>query len=170
RARTDIHWSDDSHANISASCGRPGAARVRYRRMSAVTENGKEPSSLPALEARYQALVEHIPAVTYIDAADRSSSSLYMSPQVEAILGYPPEDWTSDPDLWVKLLHPEDRERVLTEHLRTNESGQPFVEEYRLLARDGRTVWIRDEAVLIRDEEGLGRFWQGVMIDVTDRK
>jgi diguanylate cyclase (GGDEF)-like protein/PAS domain S-box-containing protein len=136
-----------------------------------VTEdNGTWPSRLPAIEARYQALVEHIPAVTYIDAADRASSSLYMSPQVEAILGYAPEDWTSDPDLWVKLLHPEDRERVLTEHLRTNESGEPFVEEYRLMARDGRIVWIRDEAVLIRDEEGLARFWQGVMIDVTDRK
>jgi diguanylate cyclase (GGDEF)-like protein/PAS domain S-box-containing protein len=133
-------------------------------------DNGNEPSSLPAIEARYQALVEHIPAVTYIDAADRTSSSLYMSPQVEAVLGYPPEEWIADPELWLKLLHPEDRERVLTEHLRTNESGQPFVEEYRLVARDGRTVWIRDEAVLIRDEEGLGRFWQGVMIDVTDRK
>jgi diguanylate cyclase (GGDEF)-like protein/PAS domain S-box-containing protein len=138
---------------------------------SPVTEdNGKGSSRLPAIEARYQALVEHIPAVTYIDAADRSSTSLYMSPQIEAILGYPPDEWTSDPELWVKLLHPDDRERVLAEHLRTNESGEPFVEEYRLLARDGRTVWIRDEAVLIRDEEGLARFWQGVMIDVTDRK
>src|SRR5438132_7929766 len=77
---------------------------------------------LPAIEARYRALVEHIPAVTYIDAADRTSSSLYMSPQVQEILGYPPEEWLTDPDLWIKLLHPEDRERVITEHLRTNES------------------------------------------------
>jgi diguanylate cyclase (GGDEF)-like protein/PAS domain S-box-containing protein len=137
---------------------------------AAVDEGRTTPPRLPAIEARYQALVEHIPAVTYIDAADRTSSSLYMSPQVEDILGYPPEEWLSDPELWVKLLHPEDRERVITEHLRTNASGEPFIEEYRLLARDGRTVWIRDEAVLIKDEEGAVRFWQGVMIDITDRK
>ena len=131
---------------------------------------GAPPPRLPAVEARYRALVEHIPAVTYIDALDRTSSSLYMSPQVEEILGYPPEEWLADPELWVKLLHPEDRERVITEHLRTNESGEPFIEEYRLLARDGLIVWIRDEAVVITDDEGVKRFWQGVMIDITDRK
>ncbi len=109
---------------------------------------------LAEAEERYRALVEQIPVVAYIDAVDRMSSALYVSPRVEALLGYPPEDWTSDPGLWEKLLHPEDRDRVLAEHLRTNATGEPFRQEYRMRARDGRIVWVRDEAVLLR-ETGL---------------
>ena len=121
-------------------------------------------------EARYRALVEHIPAVTYVDAADEVSSAVYMSPQVEAMLGYAPEEWLVDREFFVKLLHPDDRERVLAENKRTNESGEPFEAEYRLIARDGHTVWVHDEAALVRDEEGRPLFWQGVMTDVTERK
>jgi diguanylate cyclase (GGDEF)-like protein/PAS domain S-box-containing protein len=121
-------------------------------------------------EARYRALVEHIPVVTYVDAADEVSSAVYMSPQVEAMLGYAPEEWLVDREFFVKLLHPDDRERVLAENKRTNESGKPFEAEYRLIARDGRTVWVHDEAVLVKDEGGRPLFWQGVMTDMTERK
>ena len=116
------------------------------------------------------ALVEHIPAVTYIDALDQFSSAVYMSPQVESMLGFSPEEWLVDPQFFVKLLHPDDRERVLAENERTNESGEPFRMEYRLITREGRTVWVRDEAVLVKDERGRPLFWQGVMTDVTERK
>jgi diguanylate cyclase (GGDEF)-like protein/PAS domain S-box-containing protein len=95
---------------------------------------------------------------------------VYMSPQVERLLGYAPEEWLVDPGFFLKLLHPGDRERVLAENDRTNRSGEPFDMEYRLIARDGRTVWVRDEAVLVRDEGGRPLYWQGVMIDVTERK
>ena len=121
-------------------------------------------------EARYRALVEHIPAVSYIDAVDEVSSAVYMSPQVEQLLGYAPEEWLVDPMFFLKLLHPGDRERVLAENERTNRSGERFDMEYRLIARDGRTVWVRVEAVLVRDEEGSPLSWQGVMTDVTERK
>jgi diguanylate cyclase (GGDEF)-like protein/PAS domain S-box-containing protein len=120
-------------------------------------------------EARYRALVEHIPAVTYIDAVDELSSAVYMSPQVEAMLGYAPEEWLMDPSFFLKLLHPGDRERVLAENERTNRSGEPFDMEYRLIARDGRTIWVRDEAVLVKDGD-RPLYWQGVMTDVTERK
>lgn len=126
--------------------------------------------SLGNAETRYRALVEHIPVITYIDAVDEFSSAVYMSPQVEAMLGYAPEEWLVDRAFFVKLLHPEDRERVLAENKRTNESGQPFCMEYRLIARDGRTVWVRDEAMLVRDDEDRPLFWQGVMTDVSERK
>jgi diguanylate cyclase (GGDEF)-like protein/PAS domain S-box-containing protein len=121
-------------------------------------------------ESRYRTLVEQIPAVTYIDAVDHAATTLYISPQVEPLLGYAPHEWQSDPGMWQRLLHPEDRERVLAEHLRTNIDGRSYGDEYRLLARNGRVVWIRDEATLVRDDAGQPRFWQGVMIDVTDRK
>jgi len=65
---------------------------------------------------------------------------VYMSPQVESMLGYAREEWLADPELFVKLLHPEDRERVLDESRRTNETGDPFSMEYRLIARGGQTV------------------------------
>jgi diguanylate cyclase (GGDEF)-like protein/PAS domain S-box-containing protein len=127
-------------------------------------------SRLGDAESRYRRLLEQVPAVTYVDAADAASSTVYMSPQVEAMLGYAPVEWLADPELFVKLLHPEDRERVLSENEHTNQSGQPFRMEYRLIARDGRTVWVHDEAVLVRDEVGRPLYWQGIMIDITERK
>src|SRR3712207_1012671 len=121
-------------------------------------------------EARYRALIEHVPAVTYAQVVDGGDPIVHMSPQVEALLGYGPEEWLVDRDFSIKLLHPEDRERVLAEYLRANQSGEPFDLEYRLIARDGRTVWVRDEAVLVRDETDRPLYWQGVLIDVTERK
>ena len=95
----------------------------------------------------YEALVKQIPAVVYVDADDEVSSALFMSSQVEEMLGYTQEEWLEDPDLWVELLHPEDRGRVLAEANRTRTTGEPFEAEYRLITRDGRTVWVHDKAV-----------------------
>ena len=75
-----------------------------------------------------------------------------------------------DPGLLDKILHPDDREAVLAEDQRTNETGEPFVMEYRRFAKDGRLVWIRDEATLVRNEEGEPLYWLGVQIDITERK
>ncbi len=121
-------------------------------------------------EARYRALIEHVPAVTYVQVVDRADPAVHVSPQVEAMLGNGPEEWLADREFFIKLLHPEDRECVLAENLRANQSGEPFDLEYRLIAREGRTVWVRDEAVLVTDETGRPLYWQGVMIDVTERK
>lgn len=135
-----------------------------------ITAHRRAEDRLREAEARYRTLVEQIPAVVYVDATDESSSALYMSPQCERMLGYTPEEWLADPDMWVKLLHPEDRERALAENARTNKTGEPFALEYRLIARDGRVVWVRDVAVLVRDETGQPQFWHGVMLDITERK
>jgi diguanylate cyclase (GGDEF)-like protein/PAS domain S-box-containing protein len=133
-------------------------------------ERRGEVRRLAEAEARYRSLVEQIPVVPYIDAIDRTSSAIYISPRIEALLGYPPEDWTGDPELWQKLLHPEDRAWVMAEHLRTNASGEPFRAEYRMRARDGRIVWVRDEAVLLSDAAGAPVHWQGILSDVTEAK
>jgi diguanylate cyclase (GGDEF)-like protein/PAS domain S-box-containing protein len=93
-----------------------------------------------------------------------------MSPQVTAMLGFRPQEWIADPDLWPSRLHPNDRARVLAQSDRANATGQPFLQEYRLIARDGREVWIRDEAVPIRDPDGTIHRWHGVMGDITERK
>lgn len=121
-------------------------------------------------EIRYRALVEHIPAIVYLDAADGSDRTLYISPQVEAILGFTPEEWIANPTLWEKHIHPDDRQGVLEKDARTDKSGEPFSEEYRMIARDGRVVWIQEESSLVRDSEGKPLYWQGFMLDVTGRK
>ena len=95
------------------------------------------------VELRYRALVEHLPLITYIDALDDQSSNIYTSPQVESLLGYTVEEWQSDASLFVKTLHPDDRDRVLIAHAESHALGAPLTIEYRLIARDGRTVWVR---------------------------
>ena len=120
--------------------------------------------------AMYRALVEQIPAVVYVDADDEASSALYMNPRVEQMLGYTQEEWLEDLDLWVKLLHPEDRERAQAEANRTRETGEPFDAEYRLVSRDGHTVWVHDKAVRVEERDGDTVVWQGVLLDITERK
>jgi serine phosphatase RsbU (regulator of sigma subunit) len=75
-----------------------------------------------------------------------------------------------DEEHWLRTIHPEDRERVLAEEARTDKTGEPFKVEYRVIARDGRVVWVRDEATLVRDEKGQPLYWLGVQYDVTEQK
>ncbi|HZP72865.1 MAG TPA: EAL domain-containing protein [Gaiellaceae bacterium] len=122
---------------------------------------------LRAAEERYRTLVEQLPLIVYVDEASEGSPNLYTSPQTSAILGYSPEEWR-DPNLLERILHPDDRERVLAEvHEDLDRVGPPQRTEYRLIARDGRTVWVRDEASAICDAEGRPRQWQGYLLDVT---
>jgi PAS domain S-box-containing protein len=137
---------------------------------SSEIERERAEEALRESEARYRALVEQIPAVIYIAALDEISTTLYFSPQVETILGFPQAEWLAEPDLFCKQLHPDDRERVLTELTRSRASGEPFKSEYRLLTRDGGVVWFRDEAVMVRDEAGNPLFLQGVMLDITEHR
>ena len=146
------------------------ATELSGERTRRLAEREEEVRRLTEAEAKYRLLVEQIPVITYIDAIDRESSTIYISPQVQEVLGYSPEEWTEDHGLWAKLLHEGDRERVIAENTRTNATGEPFRAEYRLKARDGGVVWLRDEALLVTDEAGRPRFWQGVMVDITDRK
>jgi diguanylate cyclase (GGDEF)-like protein/PAS domain S-box-containing protein len=119
---------------------------------------------------RYRSIVQHIPAVTYIDALDDSASTLYISPQVEDLLGYTPHEWMSDGDLWLRIVHPDDRARAAAANQRHNETGETFSLDYRVYRKDGRIVWIHDEARMIRDERGVPTFSLGVMIDITEIK
>ena len=134
------------------------------------TERKRVERELQQAEEKFRLLVEQIPAITYIDTVDEISSTLYMSPQVDPLLGYSPQEWIEDPNLWVNLLHPEDRQLVLAEHTRTNATGAPFSLEYRLIHKDGHAVWFRDQAILIRDEHGRPQCWLGFLLEITERK
>ncbi|MCK8603650.1 PAS domain-containing protein [Desulfoferrobacter suflitae] len=129
-------------------------------------------AELNRAETKYRTLVEQIPMVTYVTPVDKTAGTLYISPQVEAILGFSPKEWLADAELWRRQLHPEDRDRVLTEM-----HGDPhtacvigFRSEYRMLSKDNRTVWLHDEAVLMKTEQENRQFLQGILIDISDQK
>jgi diguanylate cyclase (GGDEF)-like protein/PAS domain S-box-containing protein len=119
---------------------------------------------------RYRTLVEQLPLVVYVDALDASSSNIFTSGQVEPMLGYTTAEWLADPDLFVRLLHPEDRDRVLAAHAHTHKTLDPLSVEYRLIARDGRIVWIRDEGVVVCDDDGQPLYLQGYLLDITPER
>ena len=127
-------------------------------------------AELHRAQTKYRALVEQIPAIVYIDVADEDMSTTYVSPQIEEILGYTAQEYIQDPQLWEKMLHPDDREEAKSTYLRGRASGGSFVFEYRLVAKNGRTVWFRDSAIVLTDEQGEAESIQGVMLDITDRK
>src|SRR5262249_20610371 len=130
----------------------------------------KQNRALREAEAKHRAVVERIPAITYTDAVDGDMSTTYISPQVESLLGITPEEWCEGGDMWLQHLHEEDRQRIHQAYLRARDSGEPFIEEYRMIARDGRTVWFRDEFVVIPGDAGSPGVVQGVMLDITERK
>ena len=118
----------------------------------------------------YRHLVEGIPAVLYIDAVDDVSTNLYTSPQIESLFGFTVDEWREDPNLWIARLHEDDRDRVIREHQEANRTGEPFDTEYRVYARDQSVVWVRDEAILVRDDRGDPAYWRGIMSDISERK
>ena len=118
----------------------------------------------------FRALVEGIPIVSYVDPEDEGAQGIYISPQVEQMLGYAAVEWLSDPGLWQRVLHVDDRDRVRETSERASETGEAFAEEYRMHARDGREVWIRDEAVLVPAHDGYPDYWRGIMLDITQLK
>jgi PAS domain S-box-containing protein len=126
-------------------------------------------SWLPEPEARYRALFEQIPAVVYSEIDAIGGSYIYQSPQIEEMLGYTPEE-AMQPSRWKSWLHPEDRDWVLAQDERCDRTGEPWFAEYRVIAKDGRVVWVRDHAVLVPGEHGEPDRWQGYYIDITAQK
>jgi len=123
-----------------------------------------------AEEERYRTLVEHLPSVTYMALPGAEGALQYISPQITDLVGYTVADWGSDPRFWATRLHPADRQRVLAATTHFTTTGEPLHREYRYLAHDGAVVWVHEEAVLLRDEEGQPLSTLGIMLDITARK
>jgi diguanylate cyclase (GGDEF)-like protein/PAS domain S-box-containing protein len=155
--------------------GRAFSYRGRSARVTAVrdvTERKQAEKRLREAEERYRTLVERVPAMTYIhlQVPGEFSGTTYVSPQVEVVLGYTQEEYTADPEFWKTIIHPDDRERVLADDEQTGETREPFDLEFRMIAKDGRVVWLRESGTLVRDEDGGGQIWHGVMFDITELK
>jgi PAS domain S-box-containing protein len=136
-----------------------GAGAVRMRRIQEVAE------------VRYRHLVEELPLITYIDSPVRERrTAAYVSPQIEAIIGVPLDEWRHDPEAFPRHLHPQDRERVLEAQEQARMTGDPLDIEYRMITRAGDVVWLRDIYTTVHDEDGLPWYTQGFAIDITAQK
>jgi len=131
-------------------------------------ESRRATAALQEAEAKYRQLVEQVPAISYVAEAGAFGPFLYMSPQVSTILGYKPEDCLANPRFWWEHLNPEDQPLALRED--TLEEGRLFQVEYRMRRHDGEEVWVRDEAIIVRDPQTGKRLTRGMLVDITERK
>ena len=138
------------------------AVRARHRERARQAE-------LDRVEDRYRALIDGLPLVTWLTELGDRSTTLYVNPLIDELTGYSPAEWTEEPDLFTKLLHPEDRASVLDE-LDNVKNGTPVRLEYRLIARDGRVVWVREETTTARDSAGEPLFTQTFLRNIGERK
>ena len=137
-----------------------------------------QPSSVPGSvksaqltpDAHYQTLVEQIPAVVFLAQLDGGLGEAYISPHIETTLGFTQEEWLSDPIRWYRQLHPADRERWNREAAEFLASGHTLKSTYRVIARNGTTVWFRCEVKMVRNETGQPWFIHGVGFDITELK
>jgi PAS domain S-box-containing protein len=189
---TDDRPSDDRPAEVAGPEMSPGAAEEILQGLAEVFRRSKNPATarhvvypperpdqgwskdeaaqFPNLEARYRALVEQIPAVVFMAYLDRGIGEAYVSPQIEAALGFSQEEWLEDPIRWYSHIHPEDKQRWSTEAAEMFLTGNPLRSSYRVISRDGRVLWFHCEAKMIRKEDGEPWFIHGVGFDITDLK
>ena len=157
-------------AGVNDYLAKPFDLGVLQVRLSIAERSIQIHAALQASEERYRTLIEQLPSVTYIAAYGDGGIPLYISPQIEALVGYTAAEWAAVPDFWITRLHPEDRERVLAADAHFTTTWEPQHLECRYLARDGRTVWVQEYAALIRDAAQQPLYILGTMSDITARR
>ncbi len=135
-----------------------------------VTEVKAAEFAVRTSEAKYRSLVEQTPAVTYLSSLDPSSSTLYISPNVRELLAVPDGESIVAPDFWLRHVHPDDRDRVIAALATCHRESARLAEDYRMVRADGETIWVRDEARIVKDDLERPLFLQGVMLEITGAK
>jgi PAS domain S-box-containing protein len=159
-----ILWSNSSFTHPDT--GEITAIAIGYD----ITEAKQVGQQLKETEFRFRNLIEGIPALTYTAALDGASTTMYISPQIESLLGFTPDEYIVDSGIWEERLHPDDHDRVLAEVRHCHRTGEPFLSEYRMIHRNGNIVWFRDHAVIMHDALGEPICLQGVQYDITESK
>lgn len=168
---------DDATSNISLGEAESVLQELAaaFQLVNTVTVPSISPSPvrdhpLPESDARYQTLIEQIPAVVFMAFLDKGIGEAYVSPQIEAILGYTQEEWLNDPVRWYQQIHPDDKDRWSVEAAELFLLGNPLKSLYRVVARDGRVVWFHCEAKMVRSQDGRPWFIHGVAFDISELK
>jgi len=168
KPRGDVVWLRDIGHAVTDMDGH--AVRIRGL-MVDITQQKLAEEHRAEVEQRYRLLVEQLPGIVYIEDADPAEVGpvgfTYVSQVIERVLGFTVQEWLADPARWVDRLHPDDFPKMRQAYEAVTPTGAPYSADYRMFAKDGHTVWIHDEAVLVRDDEGVPLYWQGVMLDVS---
>ncbi|HZA41819.1 MAG TPA: diguanylate cyclase [Actinomycetota bacterium] len=158
---------------LTVSLLRDGDDRPDYAigMLENITEKKRLEEELRQAEARYRVMVERVPAVVYVAGIGPLAPWTYVSPQIESMLGFTPEEWLADAGRWLERVHPDDRDAALGHGgFIATDTGANLSTCYRMIAADGRTVWVRDEATLVRDENGAPAYFAGVLVDLSHQK
>jgi PAS domain S-box-containing protein len=159
--------------------GRPNAWTAQARELakrfadlaSVALENSRMMTKLAETEMRFRSLVEHIPAITYLCSVEPPFRAHYVSPRLEAMLGYSPQEWMSDPDgFFMKIVHPKDVGGLIDLTAEAARTRGFATAEYRVLDRWGEIRWFRDQCVLVRDPSGTPIAWHGIAVETTGMK
>ncbi|HVE56138.1 MAG TPA: PAS domain S-box protein [Pyrinomonadaceae bacterium] len=134
-----------------------------------ITERRGIEAVIRRAEDKYRNLVESSPAIAYLAEPHPPYSTIYVSPNVTRF-GYTTEEWFKQPDMWVGLIHSEDRNRVLLATQKAIESMTETDLEYRIVAKNGTIYWLHDKGRFVVDDKGVISGWQGVMLDITRTK
>ena len=169
--------SDDEQIDIKAM--KAGAAdylikgrfdaNILERTIRYALEHSQTLEALAKSEKQYRNLIESLPVMFYSAEPEPPYKPLYISPSFNS-LGYPLENWKENPNMWVDVLHPEDREWVLEQTISAVLADQPTDYEYRLICKNGDVVWIHDRGASVKSENGKTIYRQGVLLDITPRK
>ena len=158
RVRIDLAPVRDEAGEVA------GAASIHYD----ITEQRRVEDALRAAEERYRMLVETMPLATYLVTLDEPSRALYVSPRAAELCGVPLGELT--PARMRELLHPDDRDRVLAEMARANDTLTPLTLEYRIIRPDGSVLWLEDTSLVLLSDDELEARAQGYLLDISERK
>jgi PAS domain S-box-containing protein len=163
-----IVWIQDDAAVARDDDGRP---LYLQGYLADVTSRKEAELKLREAQDRYRTLAEQLPLVTYVvDSSTLDGPARYVSPQIEALVGYTPEEWLSGEGLFSSSVHPEDHDAVLERMRQCKIDGTELEIEYRMLTRDGRVIFVRDTAVAVRNDTGHALDRQGYLVDITERR
>jgi diguanylate cyclase (GGDEF)-like protein/PAS domain S-box-containing protein len=171
RVETVCLRADGDEIPVDAHVGRIDEHRLLVVTLLDSTELRAGRAARHDAEVKFQALVEQINAITYTWAwSDGEYFVEYVSPQLEEILGYTCQEWKAHPTAWYDWVHPEDRDAVIAENKRCEETAEPHSMGYRMICKDGRTIWVEDSWVVVEDEHDGHACFQGVVFDTSARK
>lgn len=147
----------------TAKSKRKPAGRSRKARVSLAT------TGTVTTDATFRRFIENLPVMFYAVEPDPPYTPIYISPAFEAF-GYPLDEWLTDTDIWDRIIHPEDRQTIVDQTREAMQKGDDIDFEYRIVCKDGQVVWVHDRSCFIKNEDGRPLCWQGVILDITDRK
>ncbi|HEX7904650.1 MAG TPA: PAS domain S-box protein, partial [Chitinophagaceae bacterium] len=178
--KTQITWSDEyrfrkadgTYLNVYDRCyilrDATGKASKLIGSMADLTFLFETKKELQRTEERYKSLVDSIDSIVWEATPDTFQFS-FVSKQAERLLGYPIDQWTSVPDFWEDHIHPDDKAGVMNYFIENTRKMQPYELEYRMIAADGRVMWLRD-IVSVAIENDKPALLRGLMVDITSNK